>query len=205
MPASTSTIWSKTVGTALHALQSIASNTVVIAEMTVPAGSFAALLMLRIGRTVATALTLGAIFRIEVSMAAAGDGYWVAVQQFQSVITACEAEAVSGTVAAGQNVVTVASTTNIAAGARIFLLNGTVGNSEWGRVKSIVSNTSFTLEDNLLHAQTGATAYTLAEDWQAQVDLTAVKRIRVVCDFSGTGQAVAAEVIVNTGDSLTTA
>ena len=108
----------------------------------------------------------------------------------------------SGTVSAGTNIITVASTTNLVAGDIIFIDNTTIGNSEWGRIKSIVANTSVTIEDNLANAQTGATIYDQAEMYAAQFDLTAVTRIRVVADGRNTGQAVAAEVFMVTGDSI---
>lgn len=197
-------VWTKTQGTSLLALQSIASNTVVLGSAVDVSTKFAAFLGIHLGRRIATALTVGAKFRIEASVKSAGDGYWFPLVEFQSVITACEAEAATGTNNAGQNVVTVASTTNIAAGALVFFDNTTIGNSEWGRVKSIVANTSITLEDNLLNAQSSgaSTIYTLAESYSAKLDLSAIGRLRVVADCSGTGQAVAVDAFLVTGDSL---
>ena len=126
----TVTTWSKTAGTSVLALQSIASNTVVISSAIDVSTVFAAFFGIHLGRRTAIALTLGAIFRIEASVKASGDGYWFPVAQFQSVVTVAEAEACTGTNAAGQNIVTCASTTNIAAGALIFFDNTTIGNSE---------------------------------------------------------------------------
>lgn len=204
--AATVTTWSKTVGTSVLALQTVASNTVVISSAIDVSTAFAGWVTIHFGREVATALTLGAIFRIEGSSATSGDGYWFPLCIFQSVVTACADEVVTGTNSAGQNIVTCASTTGFAAEAQVFFLNTTIGNSEWGRVKSIVANTSVTLEDNLLFAQNSgaSTMYTLAEYYQAKIDLSAIKRLRVVADCSGTGQATACQALLNTGDSLST-
>jgi hypothetical protein len=141
-------------------------------------------------------------FRIEASAKSSGDGYWWPLATFRTAIALAESEAVSGTVSAGTNVITVASTTNLVAGDIIFIDNGTIGNSEWGRIKSVSAGVSVTIEDNLVNAQTGATIYDQAEMFVAQLDLTAVGRLRVVADGSGTGQAVAVEALMVTGDSI---
>jgi len=61
---------------------------------------------------------------------------------------------------------------------------------------------SVTIEDPLVNAQTGATVYTLAEFYVAQLDLTAITRIRLVVDNTSTANAIAVESHVITGDSL---
>lgn len=195
---------SKTDGISLLSLQSVASNSVVIGSATDVSTKFAATIGIHIGRRATSALTNPMIIRIEGSTESSGDGYWFPLTSpLSSDTAACESEAVSGTVNSGTNVITVASTTNLTAGDLVYIDNGTIANSEWGRVKSIVSNTSITIEDNLRNAQTGSTIYDTANIFNAvQVDLTAVKRIRVVADGSGTGQAVAVEVRMVTGDSI---
>jgi hypothetical protein len=192
----------KTQGTQLLALQSVASNTVVISSAQDVSTKLAATIGIHFGRRAATALTEGMEFRIEASMKSSGDGFWFPLASFKTAIAAAESEAVSGTVSSGTNVITVASTTNLVAGDLVFIDNGTIANSEWGRVKSIVSNTSITIEDNLVNPQTGATIYDQAEFYVAQIDLTAVGRIRLVCDGRNTGQAVAVQAFMVTGDSI---
>jgi hypothetical protein len=193
----------KTVQTALLALQSVASNSVAVGAALDVANFLGATIGIRFGRRTASALTSPAIVRIEYSFATSGDSKWLVKEQRASSIVAAESEAVSGTVNAGTNVITVASTTNLAAGDLIYIDNGTIANSEWGRVKSIVSNTSVTIEDNLTNAQTSSTLYDQADIFAAiTLDLTSIKRIRAVCDGSGTGQAVAVEVLCTTFDSI---
>lgn len=192
----------KTVGTSLLSLQSVASNTVVISSAQDVSTKLAATVFIHFGRRATTALTAGMTFRVEASSKSSGDGHWYPVASFLTAIAASESEAVSGTVSSGTNVITVASTTNLTVGDLIYIDNGTIGNSEWGRIKAVSTNTSVTIEDNLLNAQTGATIYDRAEMFIAQIDLTAISRIRLVADGSNTGQAVAVEAHMITADSI---
>lgn len=197
-------IWNKTVvSTALLSLQSVASNTVVISSEVNVAVIFAAAIGIHFGRRATTALTVGAKFRVEGATKSSGDGYWFPLAEFQSNIALAESEAVSGTVSAGTNVVTVASTTNLVVGDLIYIDNSTIANSEWGRIKAVSANVSVTLEDNLRNAQTGSTIYDQGEFFYAQIDLSTVTRLRLVADCSGTGQAVAVEAQLVTADSIT--
>lgn len=192
----------KTAGTSLLSLQSVASNTVVISSAQDVSTKLAATVFIHFGRRATSALTQGMEFRVEASSKSSGDGHWYPLARVRSQITAAESEAVSGTVSSGTNVITVASTTNLTVGDLIFIDNGTIGNSEWGRIKSVSTNTSVTIEDNLLNAQTGATIYDQAEMWAIQLDLSAVGRLRLVADGSNTGQAVAVEAHMVTADSI---
>lgn len=192
----------KTQGTSLLSLQSLASNSVVISSAQDVSSKLAATVFIHFGRRAAAALTEGVEFRVEASSKSSGDGHWYPLAIFKTAVAASEAEAVSGTVASGTNVITVASTTNLVAGDFVYIDNGTIANSEWGRVKSIVANTSITIEDNLVNAQTGSNIYDQAEVFVAQLDLTAIGRIRLVADGRNTGQAVAVESHMVTGDSI---
>ncbi len=194
---------SKTAAQTLLALQSVASNTVVVGTALDVSTKIAAVVHARFGRRTASALTTGMKIRIEASFATSGDNTWNPVAVFTSAIAAASDEAVSGTVDAGTNVITVASTTGLVAGDVIFIDNGTIANSEWGRIKSIVADTSVTIEDNLVNAQTGSTLRDQAEIYTPVfLDLFGVVRLRAVADGSGTGQATAVEVRLVTGDSI---
>lgn len=193
----------KTLQTNPISLQQISSGDVIISSAVDVSSYFAAIFYIHFGRAATTGLTVGVNFRIEGSPKTSGDGHWFPLAQFLTDVAAAESEAVSGTVSSGTNVITVASTTNLVAGDNVLLLNGTVANSEWGRVKSISSNTSITIEDNLVNAQTGGTIYDQAQFFVANVDLSGVNRIRVVVDNKGSGQAVVAEVELVTLDAIT--
>jgi len=195
---------SKTAAIEVLALQSVASNSVVASAAQDVSTKLAALVCIHFGRRAAAALTEGVEFRIEGSSKASGDGHWFPLASIKTAIAACESEAVTGNNAAGQAVLTCASTTNLLVGNIVFIDNTTIGNSEWGRIKTVTTNTSITLEDNLLNAQNNPapTIYNGAEMYALPLDLTAVTRLRVVVNASNTGQAVAVEVFMVTGDSI---
>ena len=135
----------KTVQTALLAIQSNAASTVLISTPFALATHLSALVQLRFGRRSATSGTAACNIRVESSASASDAGPWFPIAIIATNFAACEAEAVTGTVALGQKVITCASTTNLSIGDLIFIDNGTIGNSEWARIKSIVANTSVTI------------------------------------------------------------
>jgi hypothetical protein len=195
--------YSKTQGTSVLSLQSVSSGAVLISSALDVSSKIAATFFIRFGRRATTALTVGAQIRIEASGKSSGDGHWNPLFIFTTDIATAESEAVSGTVNSGTNVITVASTTNLVAGDLIYIDNGTIANSEWGRIKSISTNTSVTIEDNLVNAQTGATLYDQAQIFRAvDVNCRALGRLRMVVDNSGTGQNIAIEAEMVTADSF---
>jgi len=196
------TAFSKTSSTSVISLQSVAASSVLISSTQDVSTKFAATMFIHFGRRSATAAGAGVNFRIEANSKTGGNGFWWPLAVFTTDFVACESEAVSGVVASGTNVITVASTTNLTAGDIIYIDNGTIGNSEYGRIKSVVLNTSVTIEDTLVNAQTGATLYDRAEMFAAQLDLSAVKYLRVVADGASFTQAFAVEAFMNTGDSI---
>lgn len=192
----------KTTGTSVLSLQSVAASTVVISSDLDVSTKMAATILIWFGRRSATAAGAGVNIRIEVSGESSGDSSWKSIYIFTTGFAACEAEAVSGTVSSGTNVITVASTTNLTIGDYIFIDNSTIANSEWKRVKSISTNASVTTENNLANAQTGSTIYDSAEDFMCSLDLTAIKRLRVVADGASFTQAFAIKSLMITGDSI---
>jgi hypothetical protein len=195
--------YSKTQGTQIFAPQSVASGAVLIGSPIDVSTVIAASIFIHFGRRAAAALTVGAQIRIEASSKSSGDGHWYPLFIYTTDIAAAESEAVSGTVNSGTNVITVASTTNLVAGDIIYIDNGTIANSEWGRIKSISSNVSVTIEDNLVNAQTGATLYDQAQIFRVvDVNCRAIGRLRLVVDNTGTGQAIAVEAHIVTADGF---
>lgn len=194
--------YTKTVQTALLALQSVSASSVVVGSAFDFSGKMGGIIQVRFGRRSATAAGASANIRLESSSAASGNNTWFPFAIFSTNFAACEAEAVSGTVNAGTNVITVASTTNLTAGDLIFIDNSTIANSEWGRVKSIVTNTSITIEDNLVNAQTGSTLYDSAEIYAPISVPEGAIRIRAVADGASFTQAWAVEVNLITIDGI---
>lgn len=202
---------SKTQGTSILAVQSIASNAVLISSAQDVSTKLAATVFIHFGRRSDSALTEGVQIRIEASAKSSGDGQWFPLAQFITQVQAVTHQAVSGTCNAGQAVIAMASTTGMSAdwasasspiGNLVYIDNGTIGNSEFQRVKLVTLNTSITLEDNLTNAQTSSNVYQSAEIFSAQLDLTAIGRLRVVVNAYNTGVAVAAEAFMVTGDSI---
>lgn len=187
----------KTQFQTLLQLASVAASTVSVGNAVDVTTIWAATVFVRFGRRAETAAGAGANIRIEGSPKAFGTStHWFPLAILTTNFAAANGEAVSGTVGSGTNVITVASTTGLAAGDLIYIDNGTIANSEWGRIKSIVSNTSVTIEDNLVNAQTGSTLYDAAEIYMPiLLDLTSIGQIRVVDDGSLFTQAHAIEVL----------
>ena len=188
------------------AVQSLASNTVLITTAVDTSTMWGLGLWLYFGRTTLTALTAACKIRVEGSYKASGDNSWVPLYEVASNIATCSDEAVSGTVAAAQNAIGVASLTGFAAGDIIFVKNSTFANSEFHRVKSTDTAPTpdiVTLEDNLVNAATGGTIYDDAQMWFIPVDTRYLARVRVVFDGSGTGQAVGVRCDVAYFNSIT--
>lgn len=197
-----SSAFNKTAGTSVLALQTVASGATLISSVLDVATKLAATFFIHFGRTVAAALTVGANIRVEASSRASGDGHWFPVAIFTTQEAAAADEAVNGACASGQAEVPMASTTGFAVGDIIFIQNGTIGNSEWGRINLVHTNVHVTLEQNLANTQTGSSVYGAGEMFVAQVDCAAITRLRVVLDNSGTGQTIAVQADAVTCDSI---
>jgi hypothetical protein len=201
----TTTVPTKTASVSVVALQSVAASTVLKSSEVDVSTKHEATFYVRFGRRAVTAAGAGANIRIESSAETSGDGKWNPDTIITTNFAAVEGEAVNGTCASGQAVVPVASTTNLTAGDVIFIDNPTIGNSEWGRIKSISANVSVTLEDNLINAQTGSTLYDAAEIYPPiTIPLQSRVRLRVVDDGSLFTQAHAIEIDMVTLDSYAT-
>ena len=171
----------KNIGNIINAKQVLAAGATLINATDFATDSLSKIFVgIHLGREVVTALTAGVIFRVEGSMSTSGPGYWFPLGTFTSTTTLSETEAVSGAAAAGQKVLPVASTTNLAVGQVVFIRNAVVEQSEWGRIASLVVNTSITLEDNLVYAQTGSNIFNQAEFFSDEFDVSYFTRIRIV-------------------------
>lgn len=195
--------FTKSVAAPLLTLQSVAASSVAISSAFDLSTKMGGMVQVRFGRRAATAAGAGANIRIEVSRATSGDNTWFPLAVFTSAFAAVEGEAISVSSASGQKVVSVASTTNLVAGDIIFIDNTTIGNSEWGRIKSISANASVTLEDDLVNTQgTSSTLYDAAEIYSPVSIPEAVMRIRAVADGALFTQAFAVEVSLMTIDGI---
>src|SRR6202035_940607 len=154
-----------------------------------------------LGRTTTTLLTLPVSFRIDASSKATLDGQWYPLYQWQSAtIVAVAPTATAG--ASGAKSITVTNT-GLVAGDQVFCYNsGTIANSEFVRIVTLVSTTGITVEDNLVNAQTTSVIANKAEWWAIPLDFSGVGRIRLVVACVGTGVTVAAEGFLTTLDTI---
>lgn len=193
---------SRTGGLTALAAQSVAASTVVKSSDIDLSTKIGAMFYVWFGRGSANAAGAGVNVRIDTSPKTSGDDSWTQWGgSFTSAFAACEGEAVSGTVNAGTNVVTVASTANLTVGDLVCIVNSTPSLSEWGRIKAISANVSITLEDNLTNAQTGSTVYDAAE-FYSNVWVSGVMRARVVDDGANFTQTHIIKVLYSTEDSF---
>lgn len=192
--------YQKTGNQTLIALTRASANAIIVGTAVDVSTKIGGVINVRFGRRSATAATAGVNIRLESSNRASGN-YWNPFAAFTTASAACQSQ-VLGTCAASQNVLAMASTTGIAAGDVLFIDNATAASCEWGRVQSIVTNTSATLEDALMNTQTGNTVYDTAEIYAPVVIPEGALRVRVVVDGSPFGQAFAIEAILSTIDGI---
>jgi hypothetical protein len=196
---------SKSAGQSLVVIQQIASNGQLPSSAIDVSGKMSMTLWAWLGRDdTGGALTNPVIVRVQATPEAAGDRYWQDVRTVTSFVTTPDSEAVSGTEAAGQTVISVASTTGLTVGQVILFKHSTIGNSEFGQIIAVVTNTSVTLRDGLTNAQTGSTIYNQAQSWVFSLDLMTLsaQRVRLVFDASDTGRTVVAEARYTLVDSF---
>lgn len=199
---------SKTQGTSLLSLQTLASAAVILGSPADVSTKFAATVFIHVGRTVTTALTNGVKIRIEGSSKSSGDGYWFPLGEFITGITASTTTATLTTgTTAGDIILPMTATAGIVIGDRVYIREaGGETNSEFGRVKLVTTNTSITIEDGTLfnHTVTSTLVWSKAEFFIAQIDLTAIGRLRVVADaaYAVSGQTVVVEAHMVTADSI---
>ncbi len=195
----------KTAGTQILALQSVASNTVVVSSAVAVTSKLAATVFLHFGRGATTALTEGAELRIEAMSSSGGTtGTWFPIASFKTQTAAANSStSVTTSSASGQAVVSMSSTTGLAIENLVFILNTTLANSEWQRVAVVTASTSITLEENLVNTQgTSSKVYNSAEFYAAQIDCTAITQLRVVVNACNTGQTTYVDAYMVTGDTI---
>ena len=144
-------------------------------------------------------------FLIQISASSSGNEDWATVAQFTAASAAAVLEDLTATEPAGEKVLAVVSTTGFVATDNVYIFDtGTLTNSEWAKLEQIVSNTSLDLIDGLTTGKDSADeVWTEAETFVAQLDLTAVGRLRVIFQHEGgTGADVHVKVIMVTGDSI---
>lgn len=144
-------------------------------------------------------------FLVQVSGSSSGDENWVTIYTFTAMASTADTEAMTATEPIGETVLAVASTTGFIAGDNLYIQDtGTLGDSEWAKCQEFVSNTSINLIDGLTRAKDSSDViWNDAEVFIAQIDLTAVGRLRVIFQHEGAvGANVHVKALMITGDSI---
>lgn len=193
---------SKTAGTSLLSFQTIAAATVVTGSAVDVSTKFSGMVFVQFGRTVATALSNAVRFRIDASSVASADGNWFPLYEWISDVTVAVRTAATAAAAGGTSI--TVTNTGMLPGDKILIQNGTPANSEWSRIKALVSTTGLTIEDVLVNAQTTSNIATKAEFFAIPVKLDGVVRIRLVVSTAQptSGQTIAVEATLTTMDSI---
>lgn len=193
---------SKTVDQVLLGLQTLAAGAVVASGEQDVATKLAAWISIRHGRTVTNALALPVRYRVEGRSRASGTGYWTPLAEWQTGIATAETETLQNNESAGATVLEVASTTNLNIHDVLFFKNGTLANSEWQRIAAKTTNVSITIEEGLRNGQNVSPVYTMAEIFEAHIDLTGIAKLRLVASGAACDQDTVVEALMNTLDSF---
>lgn len=199
---------SKTQGTSLISLQTLATAAVIVGSAQDVSTKLAATVFIHVGRTATTALTNGVKIRVEASAKSSLNGFWFPLAEFITAVTASTTTATLTTgTTAGDTTLPMTATAGIVIGDLVYIREaGGETNSEFGRVKTVNTNTSVVIEEGTLynHTVTTSLVWSKAEFFAVQLDLTAIGRIRVVADaaYAASGQTTVVEAFMVTGDSI---
>lgn len=150
----------------------------------------AAVLFLFHGYVEATADTNPGKFLVQVRPDA-GDGtvleHWITVVELLAKGTTPDTEAMTATEPAAETVMAVASTTGFVVEDELYIQDtGTLADSEWAKLRSLVTNTSLTLVDGLTTQKDSADViWNDASKFVVSLDLNGVESFRVVWMHEG--------------------
>jgi hypothetical protein len=198
----------KTAANSLVAIQTLASGAVVKSSAINVAGKFGMAVGVHLGRTATTALTNPVKVRFEFSTEDSLDSNWYPIGDLISDTLASTTTATLTTATtAGTATLPMTATAGILIGDGVLIYDATIGNSEWGRVITVNTNTSVVIEDNTLrnHAITTTQVWSKANIWSFVIDVSRYTRVRCVFDaaYALSGQTVVCEARYTLLDSIT--
>jgi hypothetical protein len=150
----------------------------------------AAVLFLFHGYVEATADTNPGKFLVQVRPDA-GDGtvteHWITVAELTAKGTTPDTEAMTATEPVAETVMAVASTTGFAAEDELYIQDTTtLADSEWAKLRTLVTDTSLTLIDGLTTQKDNADViWNDASKWVVPLDLNGIESVRVVWMHEG--------------------
>jgi hypothetical protein len=189
---------SKTQGTTLLSLQSIAASTTVVGSEVDVTGKFAGVVFIHFGRTTTSAPGSGVSFRIEAADKSSGGNHWYPLTSVITGIAACNGPTNTSTSGAAQ---TVSAITGFVAQDICCIAPTTVANTEWARMVSSTGSV-LTMEETIAGSHSTGNTYNKAEMYAIPLDLSGIGRLRVVADGSAHNQAFRCEAFLNTLDSV---
>ena len=206
----TTTTLTKTAGAVLLALTQQATGVVTLGsavDVSTKVGPATA--FVKMGRTVATALSNQVKFRIEASAKSSGNDEWVPIYEWTSAnaTTAASSTTLNGATTAGNSTSVLTSGTGFTAGDLVYYREtGTPGDSEWSRVASIATNTVTHEQAQTRSHTNGITVTDTAEMWAIPVDVSSHVRVRLVVDTASAASGQTVDVIawLVTADSAST-
>ena len=130
-------------------------------------------------------------FLVQVSGAASGNEDWTTLYEFDATISTADTEAMTATEPVGETAMVVAATAGFVANDHLYIQDTTVvADSEWGRCREIVTDTTIDLVDGLTTEKDSADVIWNDSDiFICQLDLTSVGRARVVFQHEGAAGA----------------
>lgn len=130
-------------------------------------------------------------FQIQVSCCEEGCEDWATVYEFDATISTADTENMTASEPVGETVLAVAATADFVANDVLYIQDATVvADSEWGRCKEVVLNTSIDLVDGLANAKDSSDViWNDADIFVCSLDLSAISRIRVLFMHEGAAGA----------------
>lgn len=172
----------KTIETELQAIVAVAADAQDISSILALTNMKKIVIFIDHGRDATSAFVgAGTEYRVEVSEKATGNDTWRPIAAATAAITAALGHAMDAEEAAGQTLIEIGTTTPVLGDIQFFK-NGTIANSEWGRIIDFVNQVSFTLQDGLTNTQAAITTYSQGEHFALLLDVSAYTRLRVVCN-----------------------
>jgi hypothetical protein len=126
-------------------------------------------------------------FLVQISGAASGNEDWVTIHAFDATVSTADTEAMTATEPIGEKALAVAATAGFVANDILYIQDaGAIADSEWGRCREIVTNTTIDLVDGLTTQKDSSDViWNDADMFTCQLDLTSVGRVRIVFQSEG--------------------
>ncbi len=152
-----------------------------------------------------TANTNPGSFFVQISPSSSGDEDWATVATFTATVSTPATEAMTATEASGETSLACASTTGFLEGDKLYIQDaGVLADSEWALCELVTLDASIHLFDGLTAGKDSSDfIWNDADIFTAQLDLTAVGRVRVLFLHRGAvGANCHVKAMMVTGDSI---